>query len=107
MNTATIWWIIVAVAIGGLILRGIFIVVPLLPRNLSPRLQLLLSLVPAAAFAALVAPALALDDDGQLQLISPASLAGAAALALSLLTKSLALSILGGLAAYGLLDLVM
>lgn len=106
MTTANVWWVIVAVAVGGLILRGAFIVLPLLPRSLPPRLQLLLSLVPAAAFAALVAPGLVLHA-GRLQLISPASLAGVAALALSVTTRSLALSILGGLAAYGLFDIVM
>ncbi|AKS33816.1 AzlD domain-containing protein [Mycolicibacterium goodii] len=106
MSTTTIWWVILAIAIGGLILRGIFIVLPLLPRNLPPRLDLLLSLVPAAAFAALVAPALILVD-GSVQVFSPATLAGITALALSLLTRSLALSILGGLLAYGVLDVVM
>lgn len=106
MSTATIWLVILVTAVGGFALRGAFILLPLLPRTLPPRLQLLLGLVPAAAFAALVAPSLVIVD-GRLQLWSPAALAGVVAILVSLWTKSLALSIALGLAAFGLLDLVM
>jgi branched-subunit amino acid transport protein len=106
MNTATIWLVIAAIAVGGFVLRAAFILVPLLPRQLPARLKLVLEMVPAAAFAALVAPALFLED-GRFDLISPATLAGATALLVSLRWKSLALSIFCGLAAYGLCDLVL
>ncbi|MDN4517165.1 AzlD domain-containing protein [Mycolicibacterium austroafricanum] len=106
MSTATVWLIIAAVAIGGFVLRAVFILVPILPRNLPPRLNLVLQMVPAAAFAALVAPALFLEE-GRLQLISPATLAGAIALLVSFRWKNLALSIVCGLVAYGCLDILL
>lgn len=106
MSTPLIWLIIIATAAGGFALRGVFILLPLLPRKLPPRLRLLLGLVPAAAFAALVAPSLVLVD-GRLNLWSPAALAGVTAVLVSLWSKSLALSIVLGLLAYGLLDLVL
>lgn len=106
MSSWHIWLIIAVVAVGGFALRGVFILLPILPRRLPARLRLLLGLVPAAAFSALVAPSLVLVD-GRLQLLAPASLAGVVAVLVSFLTKSLALSIVCGLAAYGLLDLVM
>ncbi|MDT5153658.1 MAG: hypothetical protein QOI01_5391 [Mycobacterium sp.] len=106
MSTTTIWLVISAIALGGLVLRAAFILVPLLPRNLPPTLSLVLEMVPAAAFAALVAPSLFLDD-GQFKMISPATLAGATALLVSLRWKSLALSIVCGLVAYACFDIVL
>ena len=106
MNTATIWLVIVAIAIGGFALRAVFILVPILPRNLPPRLSLVLQMVPAAAFAALVAPSLFLED-GQFEVVSPATLAGAVALLVSLRWKNLAVVIVCGLVAYGCFDLVL
>jgi branched-subunit amino acid transport protein len=106
MTTTTIWLVISAIALGGFLLRAAFILVPVLPRTLPPRLNLVLEMVPAAAFAALVAPSLFLDD-GRFTLISPATLAGATALLVSLRWKSLALSIVCGLAAYACFDLVL
>jgi branched-subunit amino acid transport protein len=106
MSTATIWLVIAAIALGGFALRAAFLLVPLLPRNLPPRLSLVLEMVPAAAFAALVSPSLFLDD-GHFSLISPATLAGATALLVSLRWKSLALSIMCGLAAYACFDLIL
>lgn len=106
MSTMTIWVVIVVIAIGSFALRAVFILVPILPRNLPPRLNLVLQMVPAAAFAALVAPSLFFVD-GQLKLISPATLAGAVALLVSLRWKNLALSIVCGLVAYGCIDLVL
>ncbi|WP_167759633.1 AzlD domain-containing protein [Mycobacterium sp. PS03-16] len=106
MSTATIWWVILAIAVGGFALRAVFILVPILPRNLPPRLSLVLQMVPAAAFAALVAPSVFLED-GRFELISPATLAGAIALLVSFRWNNLALSIVCGLVAYGCLDLVL
>lgn len=110
MSTATIWLIIGVTALGGFVLRASFILIPVLPRKLPPRVSLVLDMVPAAAFAALVAPALFLDGDGDgvnaFALISPATVAGAIAMLVSWRFKSLALSIVCGLAAYALLDLV-
>ena len=106
MSAGTIWLIIAAIAVGGFALRGAFIMLPLLPRELPPRLRLLLGLVPAAAFAALVAPSVFLDG-GHLQLFAPAPLAGAVVLLVSSLRNNLALSIACGLGVYALLDLVM
>lgn len=107
MNTTTIWLVIAATAVGGFALRGAFILLPLLPRNLPPRLSLVLGMVPAAAFAALVAPSLFLEQGGQFNVISPAVLAGAIALLVSWRWKNLALSIVCGLAAYACFDLVL
>lgn len=111
MSTATIWLIIGATALGGFGLRAAFILVPVLPRTLPPRLSLVLDLVPAAAFAALVAPAIFLDGNGdgvdEFVLTSPATIAGAIALVVSWRWKNLALSIVCGLAAYALLDTVL
>lgn len=80
VSTGTIWLIIGVTALGGLVLRASFILIPVLPRNLPPRVSLVLDMVPAAAFAALVAPALFLDGDGDgihaFALISPATVAG-------------------------------
>ncbi|MGV9797110.1 AzlD domain-containing protein [Mycobacterium sp. NPDC003449] len=106
MSSWQIWLVIAVTAVGGFALRGVFILLPILPRRLPARLRLLLGLVPAAAFSALVAPSLVVSD-GRLQLVSPSSLAGVVAVLVSLATKSLALSIVCGLAAYGLLDLVL
>ncbi|MET0699575.1 MAG: AzlD domain-containing protein [Mycobacterium sp.] len=106
MTTTTIWLIIGTIAVGGFVLRAAFILVPVLPRNLPPRLSLVLEMVPAAAFAALVAPSLFLDG-GQFRVISPSTLAGAVAILVSLRWKSLALSIVCGLIAYACFDLVL
>ena len=106
MSTATVWLLIAAIAAGGFVLRAIFILVPILPREVPPRLSLVLQMVPAAAFAALVAPSL-FREDGHLQLISPASLAGVIALLVSFRFKNLALTIVCGLIAYGCLDLLL
>ena len=101
-----IWAVIAAIAAGGFALRAAFILVPLMPRDLPPRVELVLGPVPAAAFAALLAPSLFLDD-GHLRLVSPASLAAAVALLVSLRWKSLALSIISGLASYALFDVFL
>jgi branched-subunit amino acid transport protein len=106
VSTATIWWIIAAIAVGGFALRAVFILIPILPRNLPPRLSLVLQMVPAAAFAALVAPSIFVEE-GQFRLISPATLAGAVALLVSFRWKNLALSIVVGLAAYACFDIVL
>jgi branched-subunit amino acid transport protein len=110
VSTGAIWLIIGVTAVGGFLLRGAFILIPVLPRTLPPRVSLVLDMVPAAAFAALVAPALFLDGDGDgvnaFALLSPATVAGALAVLVSWRWKSLALSIVSGLAAYALLDLV-
>ena len=106
MSATVIWLTIAAIAAGGFILRAAFILVPMLPRDLPPRLRLMLDVVPAAAFAALVAPALFLDD-GNFVPVSPGTLAGAVALLVSLRWKSLALSIVCGLAAYVCFDVVL
>ncbi|OPX11615.1 hypothetical protein B1790_07485 [Mycobacterium sp. AT1] len=106
VSSPTIWLVIAAIAVGGFALRAAFILIPFLPRDLPPRVSLVLEMVPAAAFAALVAPAIFLDD-GQLKLLSPATLAGATALVVALRWKSLAVSIVAGLAAYALFDTVL
>ncbi len=79
MSTPMIWLVILAVAVGGFALRAVFLLLPLIPRDLPQRLELVLGLVPAAAFSALLAPSIFLDDDGHLQLLSPSSLAAAVA----------------------------
>jgi branched-subunit amino acid transport protein len=102
-----IWVVIAATAVGGFALRAVFLLLPLIPRELPPRLDLLLGLVPAAAFSALLSPSIFLDDDGHLQLFSPASLAAAVTVLVSLRWKNFALSIVCGLVSYVLFDLVL
>lgn len=58
------------------------------------------SIFETAAFSLLI-------GDGRIQPVSPATLAGAAALVVSLRWKNLTLSIISGLVAYACLDLVM
>jgi branched-subunit amino acid transport protein len=106
MSSAAIWFVIVAIALGGFALRAAFILVPFLPRDLPPRVSLVLEMVPAAAFAALVAPSI-FRGDGQFELISPGTLAGATTLLVALRWKSLALSIVCGLVAYACFDVVL
>jgi branched-subunit amino acid transport protein len=100
------WAVIAAIAVGGFALRAVFLLVPLMPKELPPRLELVLGLVPAAAFSALLAPSLSLDD-GHLRLISPASLAAVVALLVSFRWKSFALSIVSGLTSYALFDVLL
>lgn len=99
MSAGEVWLAIALIAAGGLALRGLFIVLPLIPSDPGPRLSLVLGLVPAAAFAALLGPLL-LAPDGEVELISPSSLAGAAALAIAVRWGNLAASIVGGLCLY-------
>ncbi len=106
MNDLAIGFVIVAIALGSFTLRAAFIVIPFLPRDLPPRVNLILEMVPAAVFAALVAPSLFLVE-GRITLLSPATLAGAVALLVSLRWKSLALSVTSGLVAYACIDLFM
>ncbi|MGJ9413580.1 AzlD domain-containing protein [Aeromicrobium sp. CF4.19] len=106
MSTPTTWLVIVTIAVGGFALRGAFILLPIVPHTMPPRVNLVLDMVPAAAFAALVAPAILLDD-GVMAPLSPATLAGAITIIVSLRWGSMALSIACGLSAYACLDLVL
>ena len=101
-----VWVVIVAIAVGGFALRALFLLVPILPRDLPPRLDLVLGLVPAAAFAALLAPSIFLDG-GHLRLFSPASLAALVTVLVSLRWKNFAVSIVCGLVAYAAFDLLL
>ena len=92
------WIVIVVLGAGSLLLRCSFLV-------LAPRMQQLpadardaLRMIPAAALAALVAPAL-LRPDGVVEPVGPEALAGLIALVVAWRTRSVLLTIGAGMLA--------
>jgi branched-subunit amino acid transport protein len=99
MTTSTVWIVIVVIGAGSLAMRAAFLVLPTFRGEVSETAKKRLALVPPAAFAALVAPSF-LTPEGELDLFSPALVAGVTALAVALKCRSLALTIITGLVAY-------
>lgn len=100
-----VWWMIGLVAVGSYLSRGFFLL-----RTRTPAVPgatpVWLEMVPSAAFAALVVPAL-LAPDGELELFSPELLAAGVAAAVAWRTRSIAATILLGLAAYMALGMLL
>ena len=103
--TLTAWSVIVAAGVLTFAIRGSFLLaVGRLERLPGPVMELL-RLIPAAALAALVAPAL-LRPEGDLVLFGPRPLAGVIALAVAVATRNVLLTIAVGLLAFVGLDLL-
>lgn len=103
MSTSTTVWVVIAVvAVGSLVIRGVFLV-PRRSWEPSPRVAEALRLIPPAAFAALVVPAL-LRPEGTLDLLSPGLLAGLLAAVVAWRTHSIAATIGAGLVSAVLLE---
>lgn len=99
MSTTTVWIVIAGIGIGSLVLRAAFLVLPTFQGEVPEVVKERLSLVPPAAFAALVAPSF-LMPEGDLAVLTPELAAGVVSLLVALRWRSLALTILVGLAVY-------
>lgn len=97
-RTAQVWLVIVVAAVGTYAIRASFLLLASRVAAVPPTVRDALRMIPAAALAALVAPAM-LRPDGPLDLFSPQSLAGAVALLLAWWTKNVLLTIVVGLVA--------
>jgi branched-subunit amino acid transport protein len=99
-----VWVVIAVVAVGSFLSRAAFFYAP---RSGPPSESgyVWLTMVPPAAFAALVAPAV-LTPDGDFRLVSAEVLGAVVAAAVAWRTRSIAATILVGLAAFMLLGLV-
>jgi branched-subunit amino acid transport protein len=95
MSTLEVWIIIAAVSLGAFASRVAFLVRPNSTR-LPPWAWEILNLLPAAAFAALVAPAILLPG-GELDLLSARTASALVAIAVAWWTDSMALTLLAGL----------
>lgn len=96
----------VLIGLGTLALRGSVLALADRLGAVPPRAQQVLRMIPPAALAALVAPAV-LRPQGTLELLSPELLAGALALLVARLTKNLLATIVTGLVAVVVLGLVL
>lgn len=96
-GAGAIWTVIVLVGLGSFAVRVLF----LLPRTSArpaPTLGVVLRMIPPAAFAALVVPAL-LRPHGTLDLLTPGLFAGLLAAAVAWWSRSIAATIAVGLVA--------
>lgn len=93
-----IWLMIGLVAVGAYLSRGFFFLRTRSQQVPGPT-PVWLDMVPSAAFAALVMPAL-LAPDGEIELVTPELLAACLAAFVAWRTRSIAATILLGLAAY-------
>lgn len=96
----------VLIGLGTLTLRASVLVFAEKLGHVPPRVQQVLRMIPPAALAALVSPALLRPRD-TLELVSPESLAGLLALVVAWRTRSLLATILVGLVAVVVLGLVL
>ena len=97
------WIAIVLIGIGTYAIRASFLLVAHRFEGLSSTTREVLRMIPAAALAALTAPAL-LRPDGRLDLVSPELFAGLIALGVAWRTRSILATIGVGLVAVALLD---
>jgi branched-subunit amino acid transport protein len=104
--TQTAWLVIVIGGIATFAIRGSFLLVATRLAELPDTTRELLRMIPAAALAALVAPAV-LRTDGQLVLLGPRPLAALIALGVAWWTRSVAVTIVVGLIAVVGLELVV
>lgn len=96
----------VLIGIGTLALRSSVLVVAERLGEVPPRVREVLRMIPSAALAALVAPAV-MRPHGTFDLVSPESVAGLLALLVAWRTRSLLATIVVGLIAVVLLGLVL
>ncbi len=78
-----LWWVVLLGGLVTLAIRGSSLMVAERFTGLPPRIQTVLRMIPPAALAALVAPAM-LRSGGQIDLLNPVLAGGIAALALAL-----------------------
>ncbi|MDQ3416555.1 MAG: AzlD domain-containing protein [Actinomycetota bacterium] len=104
MTTAV--WAAVLIGLGTVALRAGVLVFAEHLADLPPRVHEVLRMIPPAALAALVTPAL-LRPEGQLAVFGPEALAGLAALVIAWRTRSLLATILVGLVAVIALQLLL
>lgn len=92
------WLVIVIAGIGTYAIRLTFLALADRLTQLPPRLELALRMIPPAALAALVAPALLRPDDA-IDLAQPRLLAGIVAAVIAWTTRSVLATIVVGMAA--------
>lgn len=90
------WFVIAAISIGTYAFRSSFLVFAHRLGRISSTTRAALRMVPSAALAALVAPAL-VRPAGSIDLLSPELVAGVIALIVSLRTNSILATIAAGL----------
>ena len=100
--SVTGWIAIVLIGVGTYAIRASFLLIAHRFEGLSATTREVLRMIPAAALAALTAPAL-LRPDGGLDLLSPELFAGLIALAVAWWTRSILATIGVGLVAVALL----
>ena len=96
--TATAWTVLVLAGIATFLIRGSFLLFAERFGRVSDDTRQLLRMIPPAALAALVAPAV-LRVDGELVLLGPRPLAAVVALTVATLTRSILWTIVVGIAA--------
>ncbi|WP_435346125.1 AzlD domain-containing protein [Haloarchaeobius sp. HRN-SO-5] len=101
-STAVLWGAFVAAAVGTYLLRISFVMLFQHVDEVPARVERALELVPAAALAALVLPALAAPD-GTVSLEAPRLLAGGVAAAVAWRTESMTWTLVVGMGALWLL----
>lgn len=97
---------LVLVGVGNVVLRGSALLFAERLRDVSPRTQAVLRMIPPAILAALVAPAL-LRPEGTFAPLGPQALAGLVALVVAWRTRNLLATILVGLVAVVVLGLAL
>ncbi len=97
---------LVLVGVGNVVLRGSALLFAERLRDVPPRTQAVLRMIPPATLAALVAPAL-LRPEGTFAPLGPQALAGLVALVVAWRTRNLLATILVGLVAVVLLGLAL
>ena len=98
-----VWTAIVLAGIGTFAMRASFLAAAHRLATVPPAVQRVLRQIPPAALAAIVAPAL-LRPEGALDLFHPRFAAGVLAAVVAWRTRSVALTLLVGMAALVLLD---
>lgn len=101
--SARAWIAVLIIGIGTYAIRASFLLIAHRFEGLSSTTREVLRMIPAAALAALTAPALLRPED-RLDLVSPELFAGLIALAVAWWTRSILATIAVGLAAVALLD---
>ena len=104
--TQSAWIVIVVGGIATFAIRGSFLLIATRLAELPDSTRELLRMIPSAALAALVVPAL-LRTDGELLLLGPRPLAGLVALGIAWWTRSVAATIAVGLLAVVAFELLL
>lgn len=106
LDSWTVWTTILLVAVLGLVLRAVFILAADRVAQLPEPFQQFLRMIPPAAFAALVLPAV-LRPGGEWSGLSPELLAATLAAFVAWRTRSITWTIVTGMAAVMVLALII